>query len=212
MIVSLYKTSSWFATRKDIEHIDAGWMISPVSNWVTALVGPMLDPNYVPAMQFFYIFSFISYLLLSSLVFYQAVLHPHVDDRRRPLLAVLVAAPAVGGMAYLTCFLPNGPTEIPTDFIFLSFFWISVSVTLWLLMGLLKHFFGRATCNVSYWAAGFPAAALSLICTQYASAVPGGVSRGIAYAALASASAICASISFQVSSVLMPSPEQISVP
>ena len=192
MLISLLKISSWIASNRDIEHINAAWMISPVSAFVAAVVGPGLDANYIPAMQFWFGFAFIMWLLLFALTFQKAVLHPPQDDRLRSLLAIWVAAPAVMAIAYANCFA--GTRSLSSDFIFINLFWFSISLTLIFLVTFLRPFFGRLKFDMSYWAGGFPAAALSLVSTQYASSVPGKVSAGIAYAALAAASAINATL------------------
>ncbi len=41
----------WISDRKDIEHVNAAWMIMPVSNFVSAFVGPMLNPMYTDWCQ-----------------------------------------------------------------------------------------------------------------------------------------------------------------
>lgn len=200
LFVSLLKWGSWIGVRKDMEHVNPAWMVSPVSAFVVALVGPGLDNNYLPAMQFWFGFAFLSWLLLSALTFHKTVLHPPADDRLRPLLAIWVAAPAVMAVAYLSCFRP---AQASGDFIFLNLFWFSISLTLIFIFSFMRPFFGRIKFDMAYWAAGFPAAALSLVSTQYASVVPGRVSAGIAYAALAAASAINAILALHTLSGLI---------
>ena len=68
----------WIAIRKDIEHVNAAWMVMPVSNFVAALVGPVLSPKYVDAMQFWFGVAFVCWVLLFAVTFNRAILH--VDE------------------------------------------------------------------------------------------------------------------------------------
>jgi tellurite resistance protein TehA-like permease len=63
----------WVATRKDIEHVNAAWLVLPVGNFVAALVGPVLDAAYQPAMQFWFAFALMAWCLLFALTFAKAV-------------------------------------------------------------------------------------------------------------------------------------------
>jgi hypothetical protein len=68
------QVGDWVATRKDIEHVNAAWLILPVSNFVAALVGPSLDQAYVPAMQFWFAFALMLWVLLFAITFAKAIL------------------------------------------------------------------------------------------------------------------------------------------
>eukprot|EP00798_Chlamydomonas_sp_ICE-L_P003362 gene3362-13393_t len=135
-------------------------------------------------------------MLLFSITFYKAVLKLDDDDRQRPLLAIWVAAPAVMGVAYIACFLPGvfdpryTTNNFPTfnDFIFINLNWFAVSLALILGLCFYLPYFGRMKFDMSYWAGGFPAAALSLVTTLYYMLKPGGLSYGIAITCLAVAS------------------------
>lgn len=41
----------WIVSRHDLEHISAAWMIMPVSNAVSAMVGPAIQVKYRDACQ-----------------------------------------------------------------------------------------------------------------------------------------------------------------
>lgn len=47
----LSQVGEWLSVRRELEHVNSAWMIMPVSNFVAALVGPMLDVDYRDAMQ-----------------------------------------------------------------------------------------------------------------------------------------------------------------
>jgi len=204
------QVGDWVSARKELEHVNAAWIIMPVQNFVAALVGPWLDANYRLPMQFWFAFAFVAWLLLFVVTFLKAVVQKPDDDRNRPLLAIWVAAPAVAAVAYLECFRPAyrlyvaidgaaGPRvgQVFDDFIFVNLVWISVSLTLVLLVGLYRPFFGRIKFDMAYWAAGFPACALAFAVMFYLALFPGGLSQGIAVAGLAFASALNAMLLLQ---------------
>lgn len=74
MHVLLLQVGDWIATRKDLEHINAAWLILPVGNFVAALVGPGLDQAYVPAMQFWFAFALMLWVLLFAITFAKAII------------------------------------------------------------------------------------------------------------------------------------------
>jgi hypothetical protein len=69
----LPQVGDWVAGRKDIEHVNAAWLLLPVGNFVAALVGPALDSSYAPAMQFWFAFALMTWALLFALTFAKAV-------------------------------------------------------------------------------------------------------------------------------------------
>jgi tellurite resistance protein TehA-like permease len=71
----------WIATRKDLEHVNSSWMIPPVGNLLAALVGPALDAAYIPAMQFWFAFAIVLWMLLFAITFTKAVLHTESGAR-----------------------------------------------------------------------------------------------------------------------------------
>jgi hypothetical protein len=109
---------------------------------------------------------------------------------RAPLLGLWIAAPAVGAAAYLSCY-PSSALSLSgagsggggADFIFTNLYWISVALIFVRLFH--QPYFGRMKFDMSYWAAGFPSAALALVSMQYHMLKPGGLSAAIAYAFLA---------------------------
>ncbi|KAG1678390.1 hypothetical protein FOA52_015157 [Chlamydomonas sp. UWO 241] len=202
LLLSFIKVGGWLSVRRDMEHVNAAWMIMPVQNFVSAMVGPMLDPDYTWAMQFWFAFAFVMWLVLFALTFVKAVVAKPDDDRLRPLLAIWVAAPAVAAAAYLVCFVPMWRVYVVTDdvagvlagsfndFLFINFVWFSVSLALCMAVGLHRPFFGRIKFDMSYWATGFPSAAVAIAVLFYYALIPGPLSQGIAIAALAVASVL----------------------
>ena len=66
----------WVAQRKEIEHINAAWMMMPVGNFVAAAVGPMLDSAYRDAMQLWFAVAFVMWVVLFAVTFYRAIVVP----------------------------------------------------------------------------------------------------------------------------------------
>jgi tellurite resistance protein TehA-like permease len=75
LLLSLVRMGDFIALRKDLEHVNASWMIAPVGNFVAALVGPVLSPRYTDAMQFWFAVALFSYLVLFVITFYKAIVH-----------------------------------------------------------------------------------------------------------------------------------------
>lgn len=224
--ISIARVGSWIASAKEVEHVNAAWMIVPVGNFVSAMVGPMLDNNYRAPMQFWFAFAMIMWLALFAITLQRAITHidygellhwqagvagglcylwhllrgcaslhgsplyvpeapppslpfnamqscppptpapllpcssllfMHADDRARPVLAVWIAAPAVGAVAYLSCFYNNASMSAAlaagefNDFIFLNMYWIAMALTFVLAWCFVLPFFGRIRFEMSYW-------------------------------------------------------------
>lgn len=45
MAITIFRVGFWIATKKDYEHLNATWIVVPVSNFVAAFVGPILAPE-----------------------------------------------------------------------------------------------------------------------------------------------------------------------
>ncbi|KAG2497195.1 hypothetical protein HYH03_004784 [Edaphochlamys debaryana] len=104
LAISLIWVSGWIASKKELEHVNAAWMLMPVGNFVAAAVGPVLDPAYRNAMQFWFAVAFMFYCCLLVITVYKAFVMPEYDDRVRPAMAAWVAAPAIGAFAYIACY------------------------------------------------------------------------------------------------------------
>lgn len=179
LLLSIIRVGDWIATRKDLEHFNASWLLLPVGNFVAALVGPGLDAAYAPAMQFWFAFALMLWVLLFAATFAKAVLVPDNDDRMRPLLYFWASAPAVASIAYLAAFSPSA-----ADHFFVITHWMGVALVLLLLWGCGRGFFGRPF-DMSAWSSSFPLAAVTASCLTYYGMYPGDLSYGIAVAALA---------------------------
>lgn len=200
LFLSLVWVGGWIALKKELEHVNASWMMMPVGNFVAAAVGPMLDSAYTDACQFWFAFALLLWLGLFIITLYKSFVMPDYDDRTRPMLATWVAAPAIGAVAYLSCYGPNmmatavrGPlgqllAEVPAppfnDFIFINMYWMSIACALVLGVCFFRPYFARLRWDMSYWAASFPAAAMTMCSMYYNSVKPGGLSKGIALTCL----------------------------
>ncbi|KXZ47349.1 hypothetical protein GPECTOR_36g72 [Gonium pectorale] len=193
LLISIIWVAGWIALKKELEHVNASWMMMPVGNFVAAAVGPMLDSAYRDAMQLWFAFAFLMWVALFAITLYKAFVMPDYDDRVRPMLAVWVAAPAIGAIAYLSCYGPvvevlaMGQGALGNgfnDFIFINMHWMAIALAVVLLFCFFRPYFGRLRFDMSYWAAGFPSAAMSMCAIYYNLLKPGDLSEAIAYATL----------------------------
>ncbi|KAG2453177.1 hypothetical protein HYH02_002501 [Chlamydomonas schloesseri] len=209
LFLSIVWVGSWIALKKEIEHVNAAWMMMPVANFVSAAVGPLLDPAYRDAMQFWFAFAFIMWMALFVITLYKAFVMPDYDDRARPMLAAWVAAPAIGAIAYLSCYSPAAVVLASLggsgfdDFIFVNMYWFSIALALVLSICFYRPYFARLRWDMSYWAAGFPSAAMSMCATQYYVLKPGNLSMAIAYTCLYVTSIIVALLLLQTTAALL---------
>ncbi|PNH09480.1 Glutaredoxin-C6 [Tetrabaena socialis] len=182
LLLSIVWVGGWIAAKKELEHVNASWMMMPVANFVAAAVGPMLDSAYRDAMQLWFAFALLLWVALFAITLYKAFVMPDYDDRARPFLAIWVAAPAIGAIAYLSCYGPQSSAIAEgtgalgygyNDFIFINLHWMAIA-----------PYFGRVRFDMSYWAAGFPSAAMCMCAIYYNALKPGDLSEAIAYATL----------------------------
>ncbi|KAG2443533.1 hypothetical protein HXX76_001885 [Chlamydomonas incerta] len=206
LFLSIVWVGSWIALKKELEHVNASWMLMPVANFVSAAVGPMLDTNYRDAMQFWFAFAILMWVALFTITLYKTIVMPEYDDRVRPMIAVWVAAPAIGAIAYLACYAPSWVIEndavsyapgIKDDFIFINMYWMSVVLALVLGTCMMRPYLGRLRFDMSYWACSFPLAAMSMCATVYYLIKPGNLSEAIAYACLFACSWVTSMLALQ---------------
>ncbi|KAG2423667.1 hypothetical protein HXX76_015184 [Chlamydomonas incerta] len=130
------------------------------------------------------------------------------DEGARSLLAIWVAAPAVGAVAYVTNFgfaTSSGGFGADNDLVFICMHWLAVLMALVLGLCFARGHLGHAntTFNMSYWGYGFPTTALSMCCTIYYTLKPGEFSQAVAYAALFTTSYIHVSLLLQTAALLI---------
>jgi tellurite resistance protein len=135
----------------DIQHINPAWFIPVVGNLVVSLAG--VAHGAIEVSWFFFAIGVTFWLVLLTLVFYRVIFHSPLPERLLPTLAILIAPPAVGFIAYslLTGGLDN-------------FGRVLYGVALFLLL-LLATQLGRLLrlrFFLSWWAYSFPLAAVTI--------------------------------------------------
>lgn len=207
MALSIVRVGDWIAHRKELEHLNGGWMLVPAANFVAAFVGPMLDGKYVNAMQFYFAFGIFLWMLLFPITFFRAIVHMDNDDRVRPLLAIWPASTAIAALAYPVVFPPMGgalrlglavltgtnPLQAAlgaSSNVFICLYWFSVALFLVFLWCLYRPYFGRMKFDMNYWAAGLPTSAIAMAALLYHALNSGRLGQGIALLALAITSSL----------------------
>jgi hypothetical protein len=107
------------------------------------------------------------------------------DDRKRPLILIWVAAPAIAGLAYMRVF-----QRPQTDPVYLVLHWTAFAMALVAMWAAYRPYLGRLKFGMYYWAASFPSAGLAVTAQSYYHAFPGGMSYGIAVTSLAATTVI----------------------
>mmetsp|Transcript_13654 Transcript_13654/g.43079 ORF Transcript_13654/g.43079 Transcript_13654/m.43079 type:complete len:611 (-) Transcript_13654:65-1897(-) len=195
MALTVVMLGRWVSERKEDEHINAGWMIPPLSNFVAALVCPSVaGGKHAEACFFFYSIALLMWLALFAVTFRKAVVDSNAEDRARPLLFVWVAAPAVACSAYLAMESTARPgiyLTMDTPSKLLHF--MSLVLFLALAWCFKTDFFARHKFDMSYWMFLFPIDALGISALQYHGAtLTSEWSLAIAYLVMIAASSTAA--------------------
>ncbi|KAG2434535.1 hypothetical protein HYH02_012202 [Chlamydomonas schloesseri] len=208
LLLSLVWVAGWFSTRYTLEQFNTAWMLMPVVNFVPAAVGPLVDPTYRDATQAWFAFAFAFWVIITVISTHKAIVLFDYDEGARSLMAIWVAAPSVGAVAYATNFgftTASSSFGPDNDLVFICMHWLAVLMALVLGLCFLRGHLGHAstTFNMSYWGYGFPTTALSMCCTIYYTLKPGEFSQAVAYAALFATSYIHACLLLQTAALLV---------
>lgn len=135
----------------DIQHINPAWFIPVVGNLVVPLAG--VAHGAIEVSWFFFAIGVTFWLVLLTLVFYRVIFHSPLPKRLLPTLAILIAPPSVGFLAYS---LLIGALD--------SFGRVLYGVALFLLSLLITQVgrLLRLKSFLSWWAYSFPLAALTI--------------------------------------------------
>lgn len=136
--------------------------MAPLANFISALVGPTVSWRYRDHSTFFFAFAFVMMCVLTVVTFAKVMVVTDEDDRVRPFLGIWIAAFSVAAVSYAVCFKVS-----KADFVFTVLHFFSVSLVLVFIRAAQRPYFGRLKFDPSYWAAGFPTAALAFSSIQY---------------------------------------------
>ncbi|KAL4449458.1 hypothetical protein ABPG77_007102 [Micractinium sp. CCAP 211/92] len=200
LAVALYLAARWLTDPHSQEHLHAAWLLPPTACFVCAVVAPFLDTRYGEAAYLWFALAVALAVPLYVLTFNKAVLFKEADDRNRPLKWVWVAVPAVACVAQVALsaattsggtagsFLGADAAPLPFDFLSRLLYLLSLSLAMVLGLLFMTGHASRLRFDVSSWSLAFPLEALALGTLLYAAAIPGVLTNGMAYAALATSS------------------------
>ncbi|MBS0126245.1 SLAC1 anion channel family protein [Aestuariicoccus sp. KMU-90] len=157
--LTLAVISGWIGRRPfQPMHISPAWFIPAVGNVVVPLAGVPL--GFVETSWLFFSAGLLFWIVLLTLVMNRLIFHDPLPARLYPTLAILIAPPAVGFLAWLA--LNGGQLD--------AFAHVLYGVTL-VFLGLVAvqaREFARLPFALSWWALSFPVAALTVATFRYA--------------------------------------------
>ncbi|ABI56624.1 SLAC1 anion channel family protein [Alkalilimnicola ehrlichii MLHE-1] len=153
----------WIGQRPfQIAHINPAWFIPVVGNVLMPLAGVPL--GFVELSWFFFSVGVVFWLVLMTLMFYRFIFHDPLPERLLPTLAILLAPPAVGFLAWTH--LNGGEINAMGRILYYT------GAFIFLLLVLRARGFGRLPFFLSWWAYSFPVAAFAIATVTMAGMVP----------------------------------------
>ncbi len=157
--LTLAVISGWIGRRPfQPMHISPAWFIPAVGNVVAPIAGIPL--GFVELSWLFFATGMIFWVVLLTLVMNRLIFHDPLPGRLLPTLAILIAPPAVGFLAWLQL---NGGVLDP--FARILFY---AAITFFAIVSVQARGFLKLPFALSFWALSFPIAALSLATFRYA--------------------------------------------
>ncbi len=165
LALTLYVVSAWISRSTfGTQHVNPAWFIPVVGLMVVPLAGVRFGP--LDLVSFFFSVGMLFWLGMLPMVLSRLFVHEHpMPHQLLPTLAVLIAPPAVGFLAWLK--LHGGALDIPARMLF------DVAVFFALLFVAQVGRLRRIPFFLSWWAYSFPLAALSVATTVMATEVGG---------------------------------------
>lgn len=182
LALTLYVVTAWISRSTfGTQHVSPAWFIPVVGLMVVPLAGVRYGP--VDLVSFFFSVGMLFWLGMLPMVLSRLFVHEHpMPHQLLPTLAVLIAPPSVGFLAWLK--LHGGELDIPARMLF------DVAVFFALLFVAQVGRLRRIPFFLSWWAYSFPLAGLSVATTVMAAEIGGvGLVAG-AWALLAAVSAL----------------------
>lgn len=134
-----------------VAHLNPAWFIPVVGNVLVPITGVTLYPPEVS--WFFFSVGIVLWLVLLTLVLNRLFFHEPLPERLQATLAILVAPPAVGTVAYLAL---NAQVDAIAHALY------SMALFFTLLLATRGPRFLRARFHLSAWAFSFPLAAVTI--------------------------------------------------
>jgi len=152
LLLTLVTLHAWLHRPSiEIVHSNPSWFIPVVGNILVPIGGVHLAPAEIS--WFFFSIGLVFWLLLFAIILYRLIFHPPLPGKLLPTLAIFLAPPAVGFLAYVA--LTGG-----LDGFARVLYYTALFITLLLLLQIPR--FLRLGFFLSAWAYSFPLAAMSL--------------------------------------------------
>jgi len=152
-------------------HINPAWFIPVVGNVVVPLAG--VQHGALETSWFFFSIGIVFWLVLKSIMFYRFFFHHPLPERLLPTLAILLAPPAVGFLAYTQ--LTHGALDGMARVLYYT-----AVFTFLLLLGQVRRWW-RLRFYLSWWAYSFPLAAFTVATGVMAVRLDSSLYLGAAY-------------------------------
>lgn len=158
LALTLLSVGSWiFHPHYSIQHASPAWFIPAVGNILMPIVGMQWAPPDIS--WFFFSIGLVFWLVLMTIVLYRLFFHEPLPPPMRPTLAILLAPPSAGFVAYLAL---TGQVD--------GFARVLYSMALFMFLLLASHVrqFARLPFSTAAWGYSFPLAALTMASLEMA--------------------------------------------
>jgi tellurite resistance protein len=149
--LTFYVISFWIKNSFEIVHSNPAWFIPVVGNVLVPIAGVEFVAKEF-ASYYFSIGMFF-WFILSSILFYRLIFHPHLAQKFMPTLFIFIAPPAVGFMAYMKLF---------ETFDIIAIMLINITIFFTTLLFFMFKSFTKLKFFLSWWAFTFPLDAASI--------------------------------------------------
>ncbi|RCX10108.1 SLAC1 anion channel family protein [Extensimonas vulgaris] len=152
LVLTLHAVGSWiFHPHYSIQHASPAWFIPAVGNVLMPIVGMQWAPPDIS--WFFFSIGVVFWLVLMTIVLYRLFFHEPLPPPMRPTLAILLAPPSAGCVAYLAL---TGQVD--------GFARVLYSMALFVFLLLASHVrqFARLPFSTAAWGYSFPLAAFTM--------------------------------------------------
>ena len=183
----------WFTQQREVKSVSPAWFIPVVGNILMPVVGAPL--GFGIASWFLFSVGFTFWVILAPIVTHRIFFEEPLPERAVPSLFILLAPPAIGGLAMLA--LNGGEPSVFSHVMlgFGSFIALMLGSLFWQIVH--THF------AIGWWALTFPLAGYASLALAYAAARPEPVFTLVAGVALAAASLVVAMVAARTISALI---------
>ncbi len=175
-VLTLAVISGWISARAfQTGALNPGWFIPAVGNVIVPIAGVAL--GYAEVSWYFLSVGLIFWLVLLTLVMNRLMFHDPMPGRLQPSLVILIAPPAVAFIAWTR--LHGGQVDDMARIL------LNVAYFFTMLVALNLPRILKLPFVVSFWALGFPFAAVTIASFRFAKATGSAVHQGIGLLLLA---------------------------